>query len=341
MVKVGLIGLGFMGQTHLRCYQKLGNGVAKVVAISDEDARRAKGDLSGTWGNIEGAAANKLSMDGIVGTTDYLSLLAMPEVDAVDVCLPTPLHEKVYSAAIRSGKHVLCEKPFARTLAEAKRIAGVSSTAKGFVMPAMCVRFWPAYAWLKRAVVENRFGAVRSATFRRVASAPPGWYRDGARSGGAILDLHVHDTDFVCYLFGKPQSVFSSGYAQVSSEIDHVTTQYRFKEVPHVVAEGGWAMAEGFGFNMAFTVNFEKATLDFDFSRPPGQHLLLSEAGKRSAIDVGDSDGWAEEIRYFAQCVAERTAPSVVTVADAVTAMQVIEAEGQSVRSGKLVEVEG
>src|SRR5437867_2937373 len=133
-------------------------------------------------------------------------------------------------AALRAGKHVLCEKPLARTSAAARQIVEAAAKAKGIFMPAMCLRFWPEWAWLKEAIAAGRYGKVLAARFRRVAE-PPGWGRNtffnGAESGGALFDLHIHDTDFVQYCFGRPQSVFSSGYAKFSGAIDHVITQYQ------------------------------------------------------------------------------------------------------------------
>ncbi len=340
MVKVGLIGLGFMGQTHFRCYEKLGAAAAKVVAIADLDERRTRGDLTGTWGNIEGAAAKSIPMTGITGTTDYHRVLTMPEVDMVDICVPTPVHAEVCEAAIAAGKHVLCEKPFVRTIADAERIVGALAKGKSFFMPALCIRFWPAYVWLKEAVTSQRYGAVRAATFRRVASEPPRWYRDGAASGGAILDLHIHDTDFVAHLLGMPKAVFSRGYTKFSGEIDHVMTHYLYDNIPLVTAEGGWAMSDGFGFNMAYTVNFERATADLDFSRLADRQLLLNEGGKQQPVQVSQSDGWFEEISYFVRCVAERRAPTVATAEAALKSLRLIEAENQSIRSGKAVAVE-
>src|SRR5262249_15186888 len=159
----------------------------------------------------------------------------------VDVCVPTPLHAKVVTAALAAGKHVLCEKPLARTLAETQAIARIARTATSFLMPAMCMRFWPEWAWLKQAVSKNRYGRVLSASFLRQGTIPPGWYRDGELSGGALLDLHVHDTDFVCHLFGRPKSVSSQGCRGRNGRTDHVMTQYQYDDIPIVIAEGGWA----------------------------------------------------------------------------------------------------
>src|SRR5205085_7047748 len=120
--------------------------------------------------------------------TDWRQLIASPEVDVVDVCLPTPAHVEVVTAALAAGKHVLCEKPLARTSADARKIAAAAASARGFFMPAMVMRFWPEWEWLKRAVAEGHYGRVRSATFRRMGETPKGWYQDGKLSGGGLFD---------------------------------------------------------------------------------------------------------------------------------------------------------
>jgi predicted dehydrogenase len=334
MIRVGIIGLGFMGRMHISAYAKVPG--ARLVAIADQDARRAGGDFSGAWGNIAGAV-ERLDMTGITGTTDMHSLIHSPEVDVVDVCVPTPAHESVAIAALEAGKHVLCEKPLALDSGAAQRIADAARGARGLFMPAMCMRFWPEWAWLKQAVVDGRFGAVRGATFRRVASMPPGWFSNGSISGGGILDLHVHDTDFVYYLFGPPAGVFSRGYAKTSGKTDHVVTEYLYENGPAVVsAEGSWCMADGFAFTMRYTVNFERATVDFDIARDPA--LLVSANGQAEPVTLA-GDGYEGELAYFVECLTAGRKPATVTAEDAVMGLRILEAEQRSIESGRVERV--
>jgi len=335
-VKVGIIGLGMMGRTHYEAYET--NPDVQVVAVADADPKRAAGDLAGTAGNVLAGGISKLPMDRIKGTTDYRQLIAMSDVDVVDICVPTTQHLEVATAALKAGKHVLCEKPLARTLQEGEAIASAAQSAKGFFMPAMVMRFWPQWVWLKKAVAAGTYGKVRSATFRRVASMPPGWYRDGRISGGAALDLHVHDVDFVYHLFGKPKAIGARGYTKTSGELDHVTSQFFYDDVPHVYAEGSWCMADGFGFKMQYTVNFENATADFDLARGD-QALLLSQGGKTEPVTCEPGAGYEYEMRYFVNCVKTGERPTVVTADDGVMCLKLLDAERESVRSGKVVEV--
>lgn len=333
--RIGIIGLGMMGRTHYEAYQNVKD--ATVVAVADQDPKRAAGDLSGTAGNVLEGGISQLPKE-IRGTTDWRELIAMPEVDVIDVCLPTPAHEEIVTAALATGKHVLCEKPLARNSEQARRIADAARTAKGFFMPAMVMRFWPQWVWLKKAVKEKTYGNVLAATFRRVAQMPGGWYHDGKLSGGAALDLHIHDTDFVYHLFGMPKSVFSQGYTKTTGEMDHLSTQFIYDDIPLVTAEGGWTMAPGFGFSMRYTVNFESGvTADFDLARE--QPLMLSRDGKSEPIDCGSGFGYEAELKYFIDCVRNNQRPSTVTAEDGVASIRLIEAECESARSGAIVDI--
>jgi len=307
---------------------------AKIVAVSDQDPKRVAGDFSGTEGNLGDGGATKLSVEKPRGTTNWRELLDATDIDVLDICTPTPTHTEIVLAALAAGKHVICEKPLAPTSADAIKIATAAKASKGFFMPAMCMRFWPQWQWLKQAMTEKRYGKVQAATFRRVASLPGGWFRDGKLSGGAVLDLHIHDVDFIYHLFGLPRGIFSRGYVRDTGAVDHVSSQFVYDDVPLVHAEGGWVMADGFGFNMFYTVNFERATADFDIGRK--DPLLLSQAGKKEPIDCGPEHGYVGEISYFADCVKSGKRPTVVTADDAVAGIKMVEAEKRSIASGKI-----
>jgi len=337
-VNVAVVGLGFMGVTHLKAYLALES--ARVVAVCDAVRLPVNGVLPGVAGNIK--KNDDLNLGPHVKAYRKLEeLLIDPDVELIDLCTPTPLHPEQAVAALKAGKHVLCEKPLARTSAQAREILKVAESSPGFLMPAMCMRFWPGWSWLKQMVEQETFGKILSASFRRL-SAMPGWskagtYGGGSDLGGALFDLHIHDTDFVNFLFGRPASVFSSGVINTSGSIDHAVTQYNFPGGPAVYAEGSWLMASG--FNMAFTILCERATLDFDLARG-ADALQVIEAGKAPQPRKHDgADGYGEEVRYFVECVAKGQRPAVVTARDGVTALEICEAEEQSIRTGALIKL--
>jgi len=339
LVNVGIVGCGFMGVTHAKAYQKFQG--ARIAAICDA-VRLPPDGVMAAAGNVGDADAVKLDMTQVRAYKDLKDLLADPGVDLIDLCVPTHLHPMMAIAALQSGKHVLCEKPMARTTALCREIVAAAKSAKGFFMPAMCLRFWPEWAWLKQAIAEQTYGKVLGARFRRVAE-PPGWsqgvFLDGAKSGGALLDLHVHDVDFAQYCFGRPKSLFSTGYTKVSGAIDHVVTQYEVESGAIVHTEGTWAMTPGFGFSMTYTVNFERATADYDVTRG-AESLKLYEAGKpMQIVKCPGIDGYVGELSHMVQAIQTGQAPTVVTAEDGLVSVEICEAEEKSIRSGQVVKL--
>jgi predicted dehydrogenase len=337
-VNVAVVGLGFMGVTHLRAY--LANPLARVVAVCDATRVPVNGVLAGVSGNITKSDDINLGSGVKVYRTSE-ELFADPDVELVDLCTPTPLHAAQVIGALNAGKHVICEKPLARTSAEAREILAVAAESPGMLMPAMCMRFWPGWSWLKQAVTDGTYGKVLAARFRR-DSAMPAWSQQGTYSGcqdlgGALLDLHIHDTDFVNHLFGRPLSVFSSGVLSDSGAINHVVTQYNYPNGPNVSAEGSWLLTQG--FNMSYTLLCEQATIDFDLARGD-KALIISETGKEPrTADTGEGDGYSKEIDYIIECVAKHQAPTTVTALDGVSALEICEAEERSIRSGAPVKL--
>ncbi len=335
-VNVAVVGLGFMGVTHLRAYQQQAHN-ARIVAVCDAIRLPVKGVLKGVAGNIK--KSDDIHLGSAVQVATRLEeVLANPIVDLIDLCTPTPLHPAQAAAALKAGKHVLCEKPLARTSAEARKLAKVALSSRGFIMPAMCMRFWPGWSWLKDNVQKGPFGPILAARFRRL-SEMPGWskatYSGGTDLGGALFDLHIHDTDFIYFLFGRPQTVFSSGVTSKSGAINHVTTHYNYAKGPAVYAEGSWLLAKG--FEMAYTLHFERATIDFDLARGP-EALRITMMGKSPRImKLGSGDGYRAEIAYMLKSIQEHRKPTVVTPNDAINVLEICEAEEKSVRTGKLV----
>ncbi len=337
-ISIGIVGLGFMAATHLKAYRQVPG--ARIAALCNPSGRHLDGDFSNVAGNIGDNQPLRIDMSGVKAYRDYAAMLADPEIDAIDICAPTGTHEELAVAALRAGKHVLCEKPLARNSAQARRIVEAARVAKGFFMPAMCIRFAPEWAFLKQAIHDGRFGKVLAATFRRVAE-PPGWgqhnFLNGERSGGALLDLHIHDADFVQYCFGVPRSVLATGYTHLSGAIDHVITNYEVASGAMVYAEGTWAMTPGFGFNMSYTANFERATLDYDMSRGKDA-LKLAEKGQPARVIAGTgTDCYIEELRYFVDAIANQRPPSVVNADDGLKAVELCEAEEKSIQTGERV----
>lgn len=337
---VGIIGLGMMGRTHLDAYAKIPN--AHVVAIADSNVDRLAGNEK-AQGNISGQAQGSADLAQVKCYSNGADLIRDPAIQVIDICVWTQLHAELVEQALAAGKHVLIEKPLTRTLDQAQRVVRAARNAKSFIMPAMCLRFWPAWEFLHNEVVtQQRYGKVLSADFRREASHPgSAFYRDGAQCGGALLDLHIHDVDFIHHCFGIPTAVTSSGYSTVSGEPDHVATQYHFSgaDAPKIVtATGSWCYASGYDFNMRFTVNCQRATIVYDLQAK--DQLVVCADGKRTPIVCDPAMGYERELRYFIDKISANQRPDRVTVEQAAATLCTIDAERESIRRGSRVTVQ-
>jgi predicted dehydrogenase len=190
-------------------------------------------------------------------------------------------------------------------------------------------------------VIENKdYGECLSLTCKRQTSHPPGtFYSSDNECGGALLDLHVHDTDFINYCFGMPRAVFSQGYKGPSGGIDHVATHYIYDQsqnTPLVTAEGTWTMQEGYGFNMSYTANFEKATACYLLDNE--ETLTLFQSGyKPEVIKLDEGMGYEFEIRSFVDDVLNNKRMNLSLLKQAAESVAIIEAEMVSIKSCTVV----
>lgn len=339
MIRVGIVGLGFMGKMHFRCYRALQD--VQVVAICDVDPTKFE-SAGGEAGNIEGAE-DPLDLTGIALGDDFDKMLAEANLDALSVTLPTYMHREYTVKALRAGVNVLCEKPMAMTVEECREMIAAADSSGRLLQIGHCIRFWPEYAKTKEIVEAGKYGRVRAATFQRLSLTPTwswqGWLMDAAKSGGAALDLHIHDSDYVQYLFGMPKAVFSQAASGPSHEQDHIVTQYVFGDDRVVTAEGGWAMADSFGFEMSFNIVLEGATIVYDCTRDPAFRVCPAD-GEAFAPEVASGDGYTNEIEHFVKAVGGRDVPEIITPAQSVDSLRLALAEKQSARSGQIVSVE-
>ena len=305
MLKIGMLGFGFMGVTHYRIYQSLPN--TRVVGIFDFEPEKVKKG-EGAAGNI-GEGGEKLDLSGVHVTGSAEELIRDTDIDVIDICLPTYVHAEFAVRSLQAGKHVFCEKPMALNPDECDDMLRARDKSSQKLMIGHCVRFWPEYAVSRQIIEEKKYGEVVSAFFRRLSPTPTWSYRNWLlqedMSGGALLDLHIHDIDYILNVFGEVRAVDSFGREDVvaaGSGVDYVVTRYRTDSEALVVAEGGWHFDPAFPFNMSFHINCEKATLVYD---PAGEQTLSVHTadGETQHPSHAGSTGWDEELKYFADCV--------------------------------------
>ena len=329
-VNVGVIGLGFMGRTHVAAFNRATD--CQVVAVADRDRSRLTGD-SGGDGNFDTGTGDRLFDPGEVSTCeDALELIDHPDVDLVSVTTPTPTHRELALAVIHSGRHLLVEKPVDLDPAVILEIAQAARESGVLAMPAHCMRFWPAWAWMKDQIDAQRYGRVLRASFTRTGAAPgwnPSFYLDDEKSGGAVVDLHVHDTDFIIHCFGMPRSVQSTGSRR------HLKTAYEFVGGPEVVAEGGWLEPPDAPFTMRALIECAEATIEFDLAKDPEVTVRFSDGRlePQPEASVGGS-GYDGEVQAIIYAIRRGDSSPPVTLEAAADTGRVVQAEIQSLDSG-------
>ncbi len=336
MIRVGIVGLGFMGKMHFRCYQALED--VQVVAICDIDRAKFE-DSAGTAGNIEGAEA-PLDFTDIGLYDDFDKMLAEANLDAISITLPTYMHKEFTVKALGAGVNVLCEKPMALTVEDGNEMMTAALQSGKLLQTGHCIRFWPEYAKTKELIDSGQYGKVRAATFQRLSLTPTwaweGWLMDATKSGAAAVDLHIHDSDFVQYVFGMPKAVFSRTASGPSNDADHIVTQYVYDEDCVVTAEGGWSMSPTFGFEMSFCIVLEGATIAYDCTRDPAFKVCPVE-GDVFTPEIASGDGYSNEIAHFVKAVQGEAVPQIITPQQSVDSVRLVLAEKESATSDEKV----
>jgi predicted dehydrogenase len=309
MRKIGIAGFGFMGQFHYRAYQALKE--ARVTALFDADP--GVFERAPAQGNL--GSADLGSLAGIARFTDFDRFLASG-IEVVDICAPTFLHRDFTERALKSGRPVLVEKPMALTLPDCDAMIEAARAAKKLLMVAQCVRFWPGYDQILSAVKTGRFGRPLSADLRRIGGVPgwSGWFLDESRSGGAILDLLVHDFDFARAALGKPASITARGTVDAlgpASGVNYCHADLQYDGGPScATVVGGWMVGPGYPFSMTATFQFEEATLAF--GAEPGTALTIyPKAGGKETPLLIQEQGYFFELRYFLECLAAGRTPDL------------------------------
>ncbi|MFG0285925.1 MAG: Gfo/Idh/MocA family protein [Phycisphaerales bacterium JB039] len=325
-IGVGVVGYGFMGKAHCASYARAAQARRNCAVLAICDAR-GPAAAAAQAGNLDTGAADE-APPGARWHDQLESMLEDPAIDLISVCTPTDTHVALAETALAAGKHVLVEKPVALEAGAVRRLAEAARAAERLCMPAMCMRFWPGWDWLKAAVDDGRYGAVRSCTLQRLGRRPawgPDFYESEQRCGGAMFDLHVHDVDFLHWVFGRPRAVTTRGDAQ------HCVTLYDFDGQPLVAcAEGAWDNAAGFGFRMRYNVVFEEATADFDLAR--SDHLLLSEGDSTRPVELADHTGYDGEILALLDALARGDSTPPATLEEAAEVLEILAAERSSAR---------
>lgn len=331
MFRVGIIGSGFMGTTHAAAWKQTPAQVAGICSLD-----RAKA----------------LSLAAQTGAQVYESVDALlAAVDVVDICSPTHLHHEMVLQAAAARKHIVCEKPLARSYAQAREMLEACASAGVRLLVAHVVRFFPEYALAKAIVERGEIGRVAVVRLTRCAFQPRlsanNWFLDAAKSGGMMLDLMIHDFDYARWVAGDVVSVYARS---VRGQQPDATEDYGLAILRHVDGalsniEGAWAYPPPL-FRTALEIAGDAGLIEHpaDSSAPLGVYLKANQTGESPDVGLPMSplleDPYLSEIRHFYAVLTDETVKPRVTAEDGAAALRIALAASESARTGRQVMIE-
>lgn len=352
MVKVGIAGIGFMGVTHFKAWEQVAG--AGVGAICTRSEKKLSGDWSDIQGNF-GDSGGVQDLSQVARYRDFGEMLADDGLGLIDICLPTRLHPDTTVQALEAGKHVLVEKPIAITVADADRMVAAAQANDRLLMVAQVLRFWPEWRWLKQRVDDGQYGRLVGLNIRRVISMPD-WsasVRDMAANGGPMIDLHIHDTDFILYLLGKPAQVYATGQKQGDDpyHMNYISANFVYPDGPTVSAQSGAITMKGRVFQHQYEAYFERATIAHGFATDPaeadpGQHqsgtqqlTVYHQDGSVSFPEVNLPEAFAAQLEHAAECAAAGRRSKWIDATCARDSLAVVHLEAESALTGRVQDV--
>lgn len=319
-MRVGIVGTGRMGEAHAQAWAALGPEVEVAAAVGYGEPRPLA------------------SAPGARATSDLNGVLSDPSIGAVSICTPTDTHLGLTARALTAGKHVLLEKPLARSAADGECLVQLGERGPGLLMVAHVVRFFPAYAAVRHLAERGALGAVREVRADRLApeGGRPTWLDDDERSGGFLLDLAVHDFDQILLFLGPARRVHAVPAAERTVE---VTTEHEGGGIGRV--RSGWHLPASSPFRTLLEVRGDRGracTAGGD-AQQGGPELEVEVAGarRRTTVDVGEP--YTEQARYFLECIRSASAPVHGDPAASLAALRLALAARAALESGTPVDL--
>ena len=340
MIRIGIVGIGFMGRIHYLASQKLRG--AKVGAVCSRDPAKLAGDWRNTRGNF-GPDPGQVDLSAVKKYANVADLFADPDIDLIDICTVTDQHAPLALQALKAGKHVLVEKAIALTTADADAMVAAARNAGRLLMVAHVLPFFPEFKFAAEAIRGGCHGKLLGAHFKRII-AKPNWSADigdAAKTGGPAVDLHIHDTHFIGLVCGVPKQVFSVGTIEKDA-VTYLSTSYLYGPGgPAVTCSSGAVCMSGRPFAHGYEIYLEKASLIYDSGGTP--LTLLTADGKSSQpplLGSGDAlSAFTDEIQAAVDGAAAGNEPDLLRGQLARDALVLCHRECESVKTGKAVAV--
>jgi predicted dehydrogenase len=331
MVRVGIVGVGFMSWIHYLAYQR--SQRAQVVAFCSRDPVKRAGDWRGIRGNF-GPPGEQIDVSSLRVYESLEQQLADDSIDLFDICLPPNLHPAAIRKCLAAGKPVLCEKPLALDAATAATLADEASS--GQLLVAHILPLMPEFKLLVEAAADGRWGQPLAGRFKRTIG-PPDWipdFYDRTTVGGPLIDLHVHDAHLIRLLFGMPTAAHTV-YREKQGVPKFYETVFEFDRGDLAVSAGGGVIdSPARPFTHGYEVSFERATVQYEWAAfADGSTAIipvtiLHADGRVERPSLGSSDpvdAFVHEVDAAACCVERGEVSPILDARTAADAIKICE----------------
>jgi myo-inositol 2-dehydrogenase / D-chiro-inositol 1-dehydrogenase len=329
-MRFGIVGAGTMGGVHATGWK---NTDAELVGVMSKNH----------------TAATVLAEKHNTKTFDSYEAL-LEQVDIIDICVPTDFHKDMVLQAAKAGKHIICEKPIALTVADGEAMIAACDKANVQLFIAMVVRFFPQYSAAQKAVSSGQLGNIGVMRFKRVSYQPTGdeaWFTNEARSGGMLVDLMIHDFDYARWLGGNVKRVFAKSVRtqDPSAPSDYALVTLGFDDGRMALVEGGWAYPPGY-FRTSVDIAGSDGVIEWRSDDAVTIQPFLKPTGEKGVARVGvpssilAEDPYTTEIKHAYDCI-KNNKPFLVTAEDGLEALRIALAAKESLKTGKAIQLRG
>lgn len=334
-LKIGICGYGGLGHVHAASLAKMDD--IEVVAVCDKRPEQ----LTATDVAINiSTGSQAFDISHCRTYTDFGTMLKKePKLDAIATALPTDQHAKIAIQAMQRGIHVFSEKPMALSTRQCDAMIAARDQGGVQLLIGQCLRFWPEYQVLLAAIRQQTYGKLVALTMTRIGGyagwASDNWFNDHKRSGGAILDLHLHDVDWAVHALGKPRTLTAGGFPGRTGGIDDVTALWEYDNCLLTI-KGSWKYQT---FAMTFQAFFENASMDYGMHPDPALRLRKAGAAQDEKLPVPEGSAYFNELRYFFECIRGQHANELCPAESTRDSVQMIELERRAIKNHRWLKV--
>jgi len=304
MITIGVLGCGAIGCKHLLALKSLQQQIPLSVTAFADARREARNQSLKIWPEAK-------------AYSDAGELIENERMDLLYICLPSYLHTAYAVMAMRRKIGVFIEKPVCLTAAEDELLLAEQQKNNAFAAVGQVLRFFHEYEYLHKLIRTGIYGELKFLVLKRLCGRSKAWFQEEEKSGSVVLDLHIHDVDFIRHAIGEPEIKMVTGRAGDTGMITHIITEYTCGTT-QMAAEGLWDISGAVPFEAGYRAYFEEASVVYDSVRV--ETPVIYEADNIVEWQAADNlqNPYQKESKYLLTCFLKKQEPIRISLAEGI-----------------------